>query len=256
MIYIGTCGFSRSRKLYYSTFNVVELQETFYNVPGIDRAIKLRNEAPRDFEFSLKVWQVITHPHNSPTWKRLKTKLPGSLNNYGYLKPTEENFRAWEVFREFALKINASFIVFQTPPSLPLNSGMLQLFREFFSSIKFDDFIVGWEFRFVPGKVDRKVLDDLCVLMQDFGIVHVTDILKDKPCYVANVIYTRLHGLNGYINYKYRYRDEDLVNLAKTIAGMEVGKIYILFNNVYMFDDAKRFKEIIYRYLKTGMDRE
>jgi uncharacterized protein YecE (DUF72 family) len=60
-IKVGCCGFPTARKNYFQEFNLVEIQETFYRPPSIDGAAKWREEAPQDFEFSLKAWQVITH---------------------------------------------------------------------------------------------------------------------------------------------------------------------------------------------------
>jgi uncharacterized protein YecE (DUF72 family) len=54
--------------------------------------------------------------------------------------------------------------------------------------------------------------------------------------------YFRLHGLKGY---RYRYTDEDLLELkAKWCTG---GTIYFMFNNISVMEDARRFEELLRR---------
>jgi uncharacterized protein YecE (DUF72 family) len=45
------------------------------------------------------------------------------------------------------------------------------------------------------------------------------------------------------VNYRYKYTDEDLRELLQMVAGEK--EAYVMFNNVYSFEDAKRFKEMI-----------
>jgi len=42
VIKVGCCGFQRNRKEYYKIFKVVEIQETFYNIPATERMKELR----------------------------------------------------------------------------------------------------------------------------------------------------------------------------------------------------------------------
>ncbi|HIC91498.1 MAG TPA: DUF72 domain-containing protein, partial [Syntrophaceae bacterium] len=72
MIKVGCCGFPKAKGIYYQQFKVVEIQQTFYQIPRVSTVQKWREEAPPDFEFTLKAWQLITHPSQSPTYRRLK----------------------------------------------------------------------------------------------------------------------------------------------------------------------------------------
>ncbi|MCP2619421.1 DUF72 domain-containing protein [Candidatus Aminicenantes bacterium AC-335-K20] len=107
MIKIGCCGFPVNRPTYYRNFNVVEIQQTFYQLPKIETALKWREEAPLDFEFTIKAWQLITHPSTSPTYKRLKITLQNK-ENYGFFKPTKEVFSAWKETEENFQKIRGN----------------------------------------------------------------------------------------------------------------------------------------------------
>ena len=94
---VGCCGFATRQREYYRLFRVVELQSTFYKLPQTETAERWRSEAPSNFEFCLKSWQVITHPATSPTWRRMsKVSLPPNRTKYGHLRPTSQNFEAWE----------------------------------------------------------------------------------------------------------------------------------------------------------------
>jgi uncharacterized protein YecE (DUF72 family) len=72
---VGCCGFRSARADYVQLFPVVEVQQTFYQPPQISTLKRWREDAPTDFEFTIKAWQLITHEARSPTYKRLKREL-------------------------------------------------------------------------------------------------------------------------------------------------------------------------------------
>jgi len=74
-IRLGCCGFARGMKNYFKKFEMVEVQQTFYQPPKIETALKWRKDAPDDFEFTLKAWQLITHTPRSPTYRRAKIEI-------------------------------------------------------------------------------------------------------------------------------------------------------------------------------------
>jgi uncharacterized protein YecE (DUF72 family) len=86
-------------------------------------------------------------------------------------------------------------------------------------------------------------------LCDQLGIVHVADLLSRDPASSVRFVYCRLHGLgNREVNYAYRYTDNDLKQLARKLWSIEkqgCQEAYILFNNVTMFEDAKRFWKLI-----------
>lgn len=246
-VWIGCCGFPVSRKKYYKLFKLVELQNTFYNLPSLDWIKELRKELPPGFVLSIKAWQVISHPPQSPTWRKMKTKPPGNLDNYGLLKPSKENLDAWDKVLELARAGNAKFIIIQTPASMPFNSSSIQWVKMFFDKITQrtpSDILVGWEPRGAWSSEGTRHIEEI---VKDYGIIHVTDILKRLPV-ESKVLYTRLHGLGkGEVNYRYKYTDNDLNKLIELINILKYKENYILFNNVYMFNDALRLKELINR---------
>jgi len=57
-------------KRYLSQYELVEAQQTFYKPPRLKTALRWRREAPPQFEFAVKAWQLITHPISSITYRR------------------------------------------------------------------------------------------------------------------------------------------------------------------------------------------
>jgi uncharacterized protein YecE (DUF72 family) len=53
---IGCCGFAVGMKDYFRQFKLVEVQQTFYKIPRLETALRWREAAPTDFEFTLKAW--------------------------------------------------------------------------------------------------------------------------------------------------------------------------------------------------------
>ena len=242
-IYIGCCGYCLARSRYYTTYNAVELQETFYDIPDPRRLKKYRDEAPQGFIFALKAWQAITHPLDSPTWRRARYVPDKSLaNRYGFLRPTKEVFDAWEKVVEAVKILDARVVVIQTPPSFSYTEENYRNAVEFFSAIDTDRFVIGWE----PRGSWLQNLDRVTEIVSRFrGVIHVVDPLRMLPVVKKSTAYFRLHGLGkGEVNYRYRYTDEDLIKLCSIAKDLKqsTDELYIMFNNVYMAQDASRFR--------------
>lgn len=230
-IKIGCCGFPMARSKYYAIFKVVEVQQTFYQPPMINTLTRWRAEAPPDFEFTLKAWQLITHEARSPTYRRLK--LPWSatkLAHCGSFKPTEEIAWGWEQTRAAALALQARIVVFQTPASfLPTQENQHNL-RIFFEGVRRGDLKFVWEVR---GVWTRKEVENLC---RDLDLILGVDPFKTDPP-SRGIQYFRLHGITGY---RYRFTGKDLQGLKEKCSE----DCYCLFNNVSMEADARAFQKL------------
>ncbi len=227
-IKIGCCGFPCKKEIYYKNFECVEIQQTFYSIPEIKLALKWRKEAPESFIFTLKAPQHITHLSSSPTYRRCK-KDYGNRENYGFFKDTNEVKRAYEDLREFALTLGAKYILFQTPSSFkPVDENFLNLIK-FFEERKKEPFIFVLELR-------RWKNEDVQKILKEISFIHCVDPFKEEEI-TKGMIYWRLHGKNGY---NYKYNDEELKELFNKSQNK---RGFIFFNNVYMMEDALRFKE-------------
>ena len=91
MIHVGCCGFPAARGKYFQAFGLVEVQQTFYQLPRLSTAERWRREAPEGFEFTLKAWQRIPHEPTSSTYRRLKARIdPDRANHFGAFRATDE----------------------------------------------------------------------------------------------------------------------------------------------------------------------
>jgi len=231
---IGCCGFPIARQRYFERFSTVEVQQTFYQLPILSTAHKWREEAPQGFEFTAKAWQLITHGPTSPTYRRLRKTIPeDKRKNYGSFKPTDEVFEAFEATERFCRNLGVEKIIFQCPPSFGMTSDHVSNIMNFFGQIKGKNFTFIWEPR---GNWDGEKIRAIC---GELGLVHCVDPLREGPV-TGGIRYFRLHGIGGY---RYRYTDEDLLDLkARWCTGKT---IYFMFNNTSMMEDAHRFEELL-----------
>jgi uncharacterized protein YecE (DUF72 family) len=227
---IGCCGFVKSKEQYFKTFELVEVQQTFYKIPSLETLEKWRKVAPSGFEFTLKAWQVITHPPSSPTYKRLGYRP----DNCGFFRNNKVVFYAWEKTLDACKALKANKIIFQCPASFKSTNENIENMKNFFTSIKRNDIVFIWEPR---GKWDEEIIKNLC---EELDLIHCVDPFKNKQVY-GEFQYYRLHGIGGY-NYKYTLKDlEWLATICKDSG-------YVLFNNVYMYEDALEFKKMIKKW--------
>ena len=215
------------------------MQTPFYEPPSIELAAKWKALAPENFEFCIKAWQLITHTPASPTYRRLKSKLsPAEHELVGSFRPTEQVFLAWERTLGIARTLKASVVLFQCPASFRPERENVDNFRTFFSDVSRGDSLLAWEPR---GDWPDALVDTLC---RDFDLVHCVDPFKRESIHGLPT-YWRLHGQTGY---RYRYSDEELSELRTMLLDrIYKGHVpnYVLFNNVWMKDDAKPFAAML-----------
>jgi uncharacterized protein YecE (DUF72 family) len=274
---IGTSGFGIGRARYVQTFDCVEVQHTFYQPPRITTLERWREEAPPDFEFVLKAWQLITHDAKSPTYRRLKRQLSErERQDAGYFRPTAIVNEAWEITLACAKALRARTILFQCPASFKPTAENIANLEAFFqkrnrsvgadrgvsslesgqerdvaegrtlrsaptSPIEKAEFNFCWEPR---GDWDPKVVKRIC---DDLNLSHVVDPFQSVSVTPLKV-YFRLHGKGGW---RYEYDEAELRELAGML--QNTGKKpkrkrdapYVFFNNVRMTEDALRFLTIL-----------
>jgi uncharacterized protein YecE (DUF72 family) len=231
-IKIGCCGFAVSQKEYFELFRIIEIQNTFYQLPEIRTAEKWRLNAPPGFEFTMKAWQLITHEPSSPTYRRLKERIDRTQHaKYGRFQTTPQVLDAWERTFLFAQTLGATVIVFQCPASFRPTRENTDHMREFFGRAERAGLRYAWEPR---GKWPEDLVLRLC---EDLDLIHCVDPFKNRTLY-GELQYFRLHGITGY---DYSYTDEDLMRLSRWIEGKPS---HILFNNKTMKEDAIKFMNV------------
>jgi uncharacterized protein YecE (DUF72 family) len=74
----------------------------------IATAEKWRLYAPNDFEFTIKAWQMITHEPTSPTYRKANLRIDTrEMGQYGFFRPTDKVFEAWDVTNEIRKAVSA-----------------------------------------------------------------------------------------------------------------------------------------------------
>ncbi|MFB0501829.1 MAG: DUF72 domain-containing protein [Candidatus Bathyarchaeia archaeon] len=224
MIKVGCCGYPTSMRKYHENFNLVEINTTFYRYPKPTTLAKWRQNAPKNFEFTVKAHQDITHKH----------------------KLTQPSIPAFEQMKQICNALNAHILLFQTPPSFTPNQ--LETAHNFFKKIGPENLTIAWETR-GPKWNTSTTRKKLAKTLKELNITHVTDPLKTTPTHTNNKAYFRLHGLAKRMYY-YQYTDEELKKLHNLIKSLETKQkeTYLLFNNLTMLQDSLRFKH----YLKTN----
>lgn len=232
---IGTSGFRTNKTEYAEILSTVEIQQTFYQPPQLKTLEKWRAEVPADFEFAVKAWQLITHEAKSPTYKRLKKQLSETEKaDAGYFKPTEIVREAWEMTLACAKALRAKTILFQCPASFKPYAENIENLRRFFSGIKRGKLNFAWEPR---GELwSDKIVGEIC---EEHDLWHVVDPFE-KTTATPEKRYYRLHGRGGW---RYKYEDDELEELAAMMPKNKTA--YVFFNNIYMTEDALKFKEIL-----------
>ncbi len=242
-IVVGCCGFCTSMNKYFREYMSIEIQKTFYKPPRVETAKKWRNEADKvnkNFEFTLKAWQVITHPPSSPTYNKVGLKL----SNCGYFKLNSIVIKAWEKTREIAKVLKAKVIVFQTPFSFKDNDTNIKRIVDFFSTIE-DKFTFVWEAR----GWNREKVKEVC---KKVNLIHCVDPMVEDPVLTGEISYFRLHGHSPKcrdkpiekLNYRHVYTKEELKWLKKYIMKYK-NRVYVMFNNTNMCADAKKFESLL-----------
>src|ERR671914_2841460 len=136
MLKIGLCGFTIGAAAYFKQFEVVEVQQTFYDPPPRATLERWRAQAPATFEFTMKAWQVITHAGTSRTYRRLRSPFSDAQRaEAGGFRVNDTVLGAWETTLACARILRATAILFQCPPSFRATPENTDAMRRFFSTI-------------------------------------------------------------------------------------------------------------------------
>lgn len=226
---------------YFQEFKLVEVNSTFYKLPMLRTAERWREQAPADFEFSVKCFQGVTHPITSPTWRRSGLKLTGR-ERYGLLQPTREVFESWRKTLEICEALVSEVCLIQLAARFSETEENLKNARKFFSKIERRGMKIALELRGWSEKGFR----ELC---REFDLISCVDPFAADPVHFSKsrIAYFRLHGSPpGKQMYRYKYTDQDLHELKKKVDGLNgVEEAYVLLNNLWMREDALRFMKLL-----------
>lgn len=233
---LGMCGFTIARASYYKRFPVVEVQQTFYDPPAAATIERWRAEAPPDFEFTMKAWQVITHFGTSRTYRRLKSPFSErNKSEAGGFRVNDTVMRAWQTTLACADILRATAILFQCPASFRATNENIEAMREFFGTVeRLAGMRFMWELR---GPWSDEVVAGLC---NELDLIHAVDPFI-RPSLTPHLLYWRLHGNEShYANYS----DDELRQINEWIPDNPTIDTYVLFNNIPRVKDSTRFEDL------------
>jgi len=207
---------------YAKFFNTVEINSSFYRLPFKNMVKSWAKRAPGDFKFTLKMWRRITHH------RRLKD-VEGDLEVFfTRIKPLEKNLGA---------------ILYQLPPSLKIDLGLLKEFLEVLPQ-NLDQAV---EFR------DKSWLTSKTFsLLKSYNIAYCVVSMPEFPELIeitSKISYIRFHGRE--ILYGSSYSEEELKKWAEQIENFlkrGVERVYVYFNNDYRafaVFNALKLKELL-----------
>ena len=197
---------------YSEIFNFVEVNSTFYQYPPIERVEKWRRIVPKNFTFSLRCHQDLTHKIG--------------------LRPADEAYEVFYKMKTYAAILQTPYLVLETPASYVVDDGA----RDFLFSLNLSGVRLVWEYR-------GQISPDLIGLMQDFNIVHSTDLSRQEPCFKSNLTYSRLFG-KGQLNI-YQFTDDELAQIEQNAEETGSSKVILAFHGLRMNTDALRFQQHI-----------
>lgn len=230
---VGLCGFTMSMQTYPRHFPVVEVQSTFYEPPSDDVMKKWLSKTP-SLEYTMKVWQLVTHPAKSPTYRRMKRPLDPT-DEPGFFRDSASVKEGWRRSVECANLLSATAMLFQCPASFGPDEENVNRMRRFFERIDRPALRLLWEPR---GAKWVKECDLALSLCRDLNLVHVVDPFVTKP-QPRHPVYWRLHGISGA---RHTYSDQELQQLHRMLLDAQPeGPAYVMFNNLPRVGDAKRF---------------
>jgi uncharacterized protein YecE (DUF72 family) len=234
MIRVGCCGFGKTRTKYLRKFDLVEIQQTFYQPPQVKTAARWRHEARAGFEFTMLAWQLITHPPASASYEKVKEPLRSKrIKNYGSFQLTSEVLGAWERTAEIGEALGCAMIVFLSPPEFVAEKTNIDNLTKFFGSIERGGLQMAWE------PTSRWPEDLVISLCRDLDLIYCSDPFIQRPLNPPPW-YLRLHGKG---DQESLYTDKDLRGLRRLLSNCP--EAYVLFCNQTMVEDATRLKKML-----------
>ena len=223
-------------KTYARNFPVVEVQNTFYDPPPDATLKKWRTVTPPSLEYIIKVWQLVTHAANSPTYRRMKSVLEVK-HEPGFFRDSPAVEAGWQRSVHCASVLSATAMLFQCPASFTPEADNIARMQTFFERIQRPQARLLWEPRGPKWSSKR----DLALsLGRDLGLVHVVDPFVVPPA-PGGPVYWRLHGIGGA---RHSYTDDELRALRRMLSEVAPTEpAYVMFNNLPRVADAKRFAD-------------
>jgi uncharacterized protein YecE (DUF72 family) len=124
-------------------------------------------------------------------------------------------------------------VLFQCPASFEPTPQHKENMRDFFGAVDDHGLTFAWEPR---GSWEAAEIASLC---QDLDLIHCVDPFKPETV-TQDLAYFRLHGIDSYYH---NYTDHKLEQVRTWCEPFETA--YVLFNNVSLWKDGLRLREML-----------
>jgi uncharacterized protein YecE (DUF72 family) len=236
-VYIGTSGFTykswnahfyppelpaRLQLEFYATqFPTVEINTTFYRLPGESMVKGWAKRVPKSFVYALKGSRFITHMK-----KLANLDEPVKRPRFGRAKIPKGNGLDIYFDRIKGVKARTGVILWQLPPMLQINLPRLEGFLRQLKKYRYRHAV---EFRHASWYED-KTFD----LLRKYNVAHVALSTLNMPqlrIATADIVYVRFHGLEG--GFAHDYTRAELEPWAKFCREQAEagGTVFAYFNN-------------------------
>lgn len=212
---------------YANSFDSVEINSSFYRLPFKNIVKGWAKKAPEKFRYTLKMWRRITH------FKKLKDIKEDLEVFFTRIRPLEKNLGA---------------ILYQLPPSLKVDPGLLENFlgelpKNMEQTIEFRD--------------ESWLTEKTFTLLKKYNVAYCIISMPDFPEHIritSKISYIRFHGKETL--YGSSYSDKELAQWAEKIKSFSkegVKRVYVYFNNdyrAYAVFNALKLREFLERSKK------
>jgi uncharacterized protein YecE (DUF72 family) len=210
---------------YTEHFNTVEINNTFYKMPGEKLFLDWKEKTPREFKFTIKANRYFTHQ------KKLNTDSDFQDSFYSFNDTLK------------ALGTSLGCVLWQLPGNLHRNDQKLEDICKLLGKDNSHVF----EFRH-NSWFDQSVYEILEKYNVSFCMLSAPGKLPEDVRNTTETAYLRFHGKKTW--YNYHYSDEELDNWKHKLKDLKnASELYVYFNNdhqAYAVENAKYFSKLFH----------
>lgn len=235
-IRIGCSGYPVNRKRYQEALGFVELRETRWRLPKLEKLSRIKMSAPPGFEFAIVAPEALSDPDQVKG-------LPGDPRGYGGLRPTPENIALLDRTLISAQRL-AAVVRIHTTSHLGAGPDAFDRFRALLAAVDRRGVRLAWESR--GPLTAREVID----WSEQLDLIPVVDPFQDDPP-PGPITYVHLHPLitmTGALNADHYTR---LIEWA-----MQYEESYLVFDTPQAFRDAVAVRRMLHGEAGAGCEEE